>query len=228
MKKDNMYSWITKTRNFIGGECPHRCIYCYVNTLKLRKLPEIQKRYTGELFLIDKELSKREGKGKTIFVQDCGDLFAEAVLTKWIVKVLEHCRDYPENQYLFQTKNPKRFNDFINKFPKGSILATTIESNENYPGLSGAPSQKERSKAMCELKCFPKMISVEPVLDFNLDSFVEMIRKINPKFVSIGADSKGNHLTEPDSAKLRVFINELKKFTEVRIKNNLKRLLNGM
>ena len=45
------------------------------------------------------------------------------------------------------------------------------------------------------------------------------------KFVSIGADSGKNNLPEPPSQKLKALIDELEKFTEVRVKKNLKRLL---
>jgi hypothetical protein len=42
--------------------------------------------------------------------------------------------------------------------------------------------------------------------------------------VSIGADSKGHHLKEPDRKKIDLLISELKKFTEVIIKKNLERI----
>lgn len=222
---DNMYNWVTKTRNFIGGKCPHRCHYCYVPHFRF---PALRKKYSGPLRLIEKELKTSEGRGKIVFVQDCGDLFAQAVPSEMIERVLEHCSDYPTNIYLFQTKNPKRFFDFINKFPKGSILGTTIESDQSYPNLSMAPSQGERAIAMAKLEGFQKMVSIEPILDFNLEQFVETIRKIGPDFVSIGGDSKGHHLPEPDSAKISQLINELKRFMEVRIKENLKRLLKSI
>lgn len=224
---DNMYKWITRTRNFIGGECPHQCRYCYVTTFK-KMFPALKNKYSGGLRLIEKELKMSEGRGQTVFVQDCGDLFAQEVPSEMIEKVLSHCCDYPLNRYLFQTKNPKRFLDFINKFPKNTILGTTIESDRNYPDLSRAPSQKKRAIAMGNLEGFEKMVSIEPILDFHLDSFMEMIQKIDPKFISIGADSKSHGLKEPDPSKINELINELKGLTEVRIKENLKRLLKGI
>ncbi|KKK52692.1 hypothetical protein LCGC14_3102340 [marine sediment metagenome] len=41
------------------------------------------------------------------------------------------------------------------------------------------------------------MISIEPITDFNLEFFIKIIKEIKPKFVSIGADSKGHNLPEP-------------------------------
>lgn len=49
--------------------------------------------------------------------------------------------------------------------------------------------------------------------------------EINPKFVSIGADSKKHNLPEPSKEKIEALIRELSLFTEVKIKDNLRRLM---
>lgn len=69
------------------------------------------------------------------------------------------------------------------------------------------------------------MISIEPVLAFDPNIMLAWIKDIRPKFVSIGADSKGHKLPEPGKDTLTYFISELKKITEVKIKNNLKRIV---
>ena len=69
-----------------------------------------------------------------------------------------------------------------------------------------------------------RMVSIEPIMDFDVDSMVDGINYIMPEFVSIGADSKGHNLPEPTSDKVNALIEELSKFTEVKIKDNLKRL----
>ena len=71
---------------------------------------------------------------------------------------------------------------------------------------------------------FRTMVSIEPVLDFDLFDFVEFIQRISPDYVSIGADSKNKGLPEPSAEKIERLIIELEKFTEVRIKSNLARL----
>jgi DNA repair photolyase len=221
MNKNNMYTWTNRTRNFIGGECPHKCIYCYVRAFRF---PSLKEKYSGKPFLIEEELSKGEGKGRTIFVQSCGDLFAEAIPSAWIKSVLAHCKEYA-NTYLFQSKNPKRFFDFISMFPEDSILGTTLESDIWYPPVSKAPKTLERVSAMSEIKGFRKMVSIEPILDFDLDRFVKILETIRPTFISIGADSKHNDLPEPDTEKVRSLIQRLRRFTGIRPKGNLKRLL---
>ena len=68
-------------------------------------------------------------------------------------------------------------------------------------------------------------ISIEPIMDFDLRDFLCMLRDVKPEFVSIGADSKRNNLIEPPSEKIEQLIKHLKSYTNVIIKNNLKRLI---
>ena len=123
--------------------------------------------------------------------------------------------------YLFQSKNPERFhNNFC--FPMNTILGTTIETNRPYI-VSRAPGTMQRMEAMWRLD-LPRTVTIEPIMDFDLDVIVDWIREIKPEFVSIGADSGNNHLPEPSGEKVDALIEALKEFTEVKIKDNLKRL----
>jgi len=216
--KGNMYEWITKTKNFMGGVCPHGCNYCFVPHLLYQKTKE---RYSGPLRLLEEEFQKPLGIGKLVFVEDCGDLFADAVPKEWILRVIDYCRNY-DNIYLFQTKNPKRFLEFLDKFPEKTILGTTIETNRDYK-ITNAPAPIKR---FMDFPQFSKtMISIEPIMDFDLATMVQWIKTLKPTFVSIGADSKGHKLPEPSKEKIEKLIDELKKITEVKIKTNLKRLI---
>jgi hypothetical protein len=49
---------------------------------------------------------------------------------------------------------------------------------------------------------YGKMITVEPILDFDLDQFVRMIKICEPEQVNIGADSGNNRLPEPSPEKI--------------------------
>lgn len=214
-----MYDWIDKTRNFIAGECPHKCGYCYVKRLRF---PLIKEKYSGELRLIESELERNEGEGKTIFVQDCGDLFAKEVPYDWIRIILRHLGKF-HNTYLFQTKNPERLKEFMHFFPANSIFGTTIETNRAYEDTK-APNVQERQYFIEEMP-ERRMVSIEPVMEFDLDIMVKWMEDINPEFISIGADSGGNNLKEPSKEKLEELIKELSKFTEVKVKSNMQRLL---
>ena len=214
-QKGNMYPWVTHTWNPIKGRCPHECSYCYM------------KKFWGKLgnpYLDEKCFKDNLGEGNTIFVGSSIDMWANEIPNKWIRKVLEHCRKYPDNIYLFQSKNPHRFNIYFDDFPPNVILGTTIETNRNIENITKAPSPVNRYIHM--LNDYPrKMVSIEPIMDFDLDEIVRWIKDIQPTFISIGADSKKNNLPEPPKEKIQKLISELKKITEVRVKPNLGRLL---
>jgi hypothetical protein len=92
--------------------------------------------------------------------------------------------------------------------------------------MNKAQHPEERAEAMESLsKTYPAYVTIEPILDFDLDEMVGLIRQCNPRQVNIGADSKGHNLPEPDSDKILALISELKKFTTIDKKRNLRRLL---
>jgi len=214
IQKGNMYSWVTHTWNCIKGACPHDCSYCYMKIYKLNPV-----RFDT------KELKTDMGNGNTIFVGSSCDTFAEDIPDEWIDLMLEHLRMYPDNTYLIQSKNPKRIIDWEVDLPPRFIIGTTIESNRCCCDWTPkAPCTSQRYLAMLDID-LPKMVSIEPIMDFDLDIFAEWIVDIAPDFVSIGADSKWHDLPEPDGNKLRSFIDAISEFTEIKAKNNLSRLL---
>jgi len=173
-----------------------------------------------ELYFAEKEMSTDLGEGNFIFVGSSTDMWAKIVPIPWITNTLIHCSLYA-NRYLFQSKDPERFGDFV--LPHNSLLGTTIETNREY-GMTKAPPVWERYDTMTRIYQ-PRMVSIEPIMDFDLGIMVEWIGRIEPEFVSIGADSKGHKLLEPSPSKIRMLIEELEALTIVKIKDNLKRLL---
>ena len=71
----------------------------------------------------------------------------------------------------------------------------------------------------------PRMVSIEPIMDFDLKIMVELIQAIRPEFVSIGADSKGHNLPEPNYLKTKELLNSLERITKVYVKDNLNRII---
>ncbi len=212
-QKGNMYGFVTHTWNPIKGKCSHDCEYCYMKVWKQKPLR-----------LVEKELQDDLGENNFIFVGSSTDMFAKDVLDSWIKEVLRACNKYPKNKYLFQTKNPMRMLSYEDMMHVG-VLGITLETNRdtNY----NAPNPVERYAEFTSIK-YPyhnKMVTIEPIMDFDLEVFVKWIKDINPKWVNIGADSKGHNLPEPSKEKIEILINELKLFTEVKLKPNLNRLL---
>jgi hypothetical protein len=225
--KGNMYPGV-KTWNPLAGECPHKCIYC--STCSLMRYPVIEAKYSGKLRLDEKAMNKNLGSGNTWFVCAQNDLFAKYTPLKFASDIIHQCHKYPDNRYYFQTKNPGKFCIWFGYYPAGSILCTTIETNRWYEQMGNAPVTGERAIEMHRLANpniwgYEKQVTIEPIMDFDLKEMVELIEYANPNKVNIGADSKNNHLPEPSKEKLLALIDELKKFTLIDQKRNLKRLL---
>lgn len=208
----NMYPFVTHTWNPIKGRCVHDCSYCYMKRFPL-----------GELRLDDRELRTGLGAGNFIFVGSSTDMWAENVPTMWILKVTEKCLALSENTYLFQTKNPGRFAPM--KYPNNIVLATTIETNRDYK-LSKAPAVAGRVRYLEQLAYFGTrtMVTIEPIVDFDLLELIFLVKSCNPEWVNIGADSQGHNLPEPPASKIQALCDELRSFTVVKLKSNLRRL----
>jgi len=234
----NMYAGV-KPINDMGGRCKHECVYC--SSILLRhQYPASREKYNGEYRIYEHEL-KKNYKNKVLFVCGQNDLFEASVPEEIIVRILERCRKRDQsNLFMFQTKNPERINDFHKLLPENHMIGTTIETNreEYISKYSNASSIKDRMEAMILLNFFghPIYITIEPILDFDLEEFVEIIKRIKPDKVYIGADSKVHKypkiynnlkLPEPNGEKVLKLIEELEKFTEVEIKKNLIRILKG-
>ena len=228
-----MYEWITHTWNPLAGECPHGCSYCSTN--KLMRYPGIKNKYTGPPRVHELEMKTNLGYGNFIFVCAQSDLFANDVPDEAIIRVLDHCIKHNKNKYLLQTKNPRRLLDFrLGLGWLDFVFCTTIETNREYPEvMNDCPPPKERSNIMNDL-ChefdlgFPNKqsyVTIEPIMDFDLDEMALMIEDCLPVQVNIGADSGNNNLPEPSKEKILALISELEKFTKVKQKSNLARLL---
>lgn len=55
-------------------------------------------------------------KGRNIFVCSMADLFGEWVPDSWIEEVFEACEKAPQHNYLFLTKNPKRYEELLDRY----------------------------------------------------------------------------------------------------------------
>ncbi len=213
ISKGNMYQFVTHTANAIKGRCYHNCSYCY-----MKKWGEL-----SPVRLDEKELKIPMTAGNFIFVGSSCDMFSNEIPDKWIERVLNHCREY-DNQYLFQTKNPHRLLFF--DLPEKSVVCTTIETNRVYPQMGNAPTTWTRATAMTALSAIYKtFVTIEPIMDFDLDEMMKFIYVCDPEQINIGANSGGNNLPEPGKKKLERLIYDLNLYYKVIQKPNIKRLL---
>ena len=214
--KGNMYTWVTHTWNTVKGECPHGCTYCYMKRWGKQKPVRFD----------ESELKTDLGSGRYIFVGSSCDLFADDIPADWILKTLQHCNNHFYNNFLFQTKNVKRLFNYLGHLPIRSVICTTIETNRFIPEIMvNSPRPYERAGYMQKIEHFERFITIEPIMDFDLQDMISIIKACNPTQVNIGADSGNNHLPEPSKEKLMQLIEALKEFTIIDQKRNLARLL---
>ncbi|GHT09371.1 hypothetical protein AGMMS49525_18410 [Bacteroidia bacterium] len=216
----NMYEFVTHTWNTVKGTCPHDCGYCYMKGIAKRfNKPQ------SPVHFDESELKTNLGSGNFIFVGSSNDLFANDIPADWILKTLNHCDKF-DNRYLFQSKNPAGFNILMaHPVARKSVICTTIESDIIHPQMGNTPTPTYRALYMDTMPEIDKYVTIEPIMDFRLDLFVSLIKRCNPKQVNIGADTGKNHLSEPPKEKVLELIAELEKFTVVKQKSNLSRLL---
>jgi DNA repair photolyase len=217
--KGNMYEFITHTWNTIKGECSHYCSYCYMK--RWGKLNPVR--------FDEKELKTNLGNDNFIFVGSSCDMWANDIPDEWIKKTLKHCESF-SSKYLFQTKNPSRILNYLDAcvITDKSVVCTTIESNRfNSKYMGKSPDLWLRASEMNKLAHvgIKTYVTIEPIMDFDLDEMLHFIESCLPEQVNIGADTGKNGLPEPSKEKLTSLIEGIHKFTTIHNKSNLKRLL---
>jgi protein gp37 len=175
-------------------------------------------------------LAANYGTGKTIFVENCSDLFADGIDAHWIGAILSHCRHAPENTYVIQTKNPSRVREFVFLFPPRFLIGTTAESDNHYVMMSKATAPALRMFYLSDL-AIPrenKFLTIEPIMSFDAGIFIGMILGADVGKIYIGSDSKNHGLPEPTGEEIGELIRALRDAGQtVILKSNLKRLYEG-
>ena len=217
--KGKMFNLVTGTWNPVTG-CRYKCKYCWARELATTKLKNSHRYIHGfEPMLNEGEFRSKFKKGDFIFVSDMGDLFGDFMPSDWIRKVLDHVRRFPDASFLFLTKNPFRYNEFLFEMPENAILGATIETNNDQilqtHNLSGAPLPSRRYIAMRDLEWDKKFVSIEPILDFDLETFSAWIEDVFPFLVYVGYDNYSNRLAEPIMSKTLSMIESISENTLV-------------
>ena len=160
-----------------------------------------------------KKLPRTKGD-EFIWVCSSGDIaFAKR---EWIEQILIRVRELSNRTFFFQSKNPIIFQQY--NFPDNVLLATTLESNRDYPLISNAPVQTIRYADFLKINHPRKVVTIEPILQFDLGTFVKWIKNIAPERVYIGYDTRNTGLLEPSLAQTKRLILHLREFTKVKLK----------
>jgi len=225
----NMYEFITHTWNPISGECPHECKYCYA-------MYKYNKTIKDKIRLRDDSFRDDFKTGNFIFVGSGIDIFADEIPHIWIKKIMDYCAQDnidlfgTRNRFFYQTKNPQRLLQFIDHpVLQSSVVCTTIESNRYYPSImNNAPKVEERAKAMSEIanRDIQTYLTIEPIMAFDENELVNLIKMCKPVQVNIGANTNENiRLPEPTPKEVASLIVRIKNDYKVEIKRNLNRFV---
>jgi len=167
----------------------HNCTECYnyvphYHPERLVKIPSVQ----------------------TVFV--CGNADVKFCDTDFLKKIIEAIRKHrnKEKTFYLQSKEPACLEPVLDLLPENVILVTTLETNRDkgYDLVSKAPSPSVRYKQFMKLDYPRKVVTAEPIMDFDLNVFAQWIIKINPEYLWLGLNSheKSVRLPEPSPEKL--------------------------
>jgi hypothetical protein len=216
-KKGRMYE-DTKTWNpFVG--CKFDCVYCKPSFQKnhyflmQHQNCGFENPYTPHEHKNQLDMKKIPNE-RTIFV--CGDSDIAFAKPEYMAKIFEVMkRDTKKDRLWFiQSKSPASIEKYIPMLPKNTILLTTLETNRdaNYDFFSQAPKPSLRYEQFKHLDYPQKIVTIEPIMDFDLEIFTDWIVSINPLAVFIGYNSHPMPvaLPEPDMEKTLDLIVALK------------------
>jgi len=150
--------------------------------------------------------------------------------------IIAYCAQWSDRTFLLQSKNPARFIEADGTgqkfyFPNNVILGCTLETNYSlipsaairgefipYYTISKSPDPVLRAEAMVKIQDNRKIVTIEPIMNFDPETLKFMIEAIRPIAVYIGYDSGGHNLPEPSLQKTLDFIESIKPITQVRQK----------
>lgn len=221
-----MFKSVDKTWNCFVG-CGFDCTYCNARKAALTRFKHVPRYRDGfRPKLVEKELGRRFRPGDFIFIAYMGDI---AFATREeLLRILERVRAFPSTYFLMQSKNPQQFYDLVVDwgitFPPNIYLGTTIETNRDY-GLTKAPPPVERFRYLTGTPHNFKFVSIEPIMDFDLEELVHWVRLMQMNIVEVGADNYHNNLPEPEWCKVERLLEQLREICPTVVeKEGLERL----
>ena len=116
-------------------------------------------------------------------------------------------------EYYLQSKRPSCFTDITPDLPSNVILVTTLESNRDagYELVSKAPPPSERYRQFRALRHSRKVLTVEPIMEFDHADFLRWILDLRPECVWLGFNSRpaSVRLPEPSEASVQRLVDAL-------------------
>ncbi len=153
---DNI-EWARWTWNPVTG-CNHGCKYCYARDIANRFYPEkFEPTFRPHRLKAPQNTTvpqiKRVGD-KNVFVCSMADLFGDWVPDEWIEKVMFEVAGNQQWNFLFLTKNPKRYAEI--EWPENAWIGTTIDNQDMVD---------ESEAIFKDIDASVKFISCEPLME---------------------------------------------------------------
>jgi len=224
-RQKNMYLDSVKQWNVFVG-CKYNCFYCkpsFQRQMKRQK-QRCEQCYNYKPHFHEERLKQKFPKTKDsefVWVASSSDIsFIERMQMH---QILLRIVDFPETTFFFQSKQPLIFAEF--DFPENCVLGITLETDidDGYHLISDAPYPTDRFLDFLDVIEQDKgkhkyIVTIEPILKFNLNTFVSMLRRLHLYAIYIGYDTKKCGLSEPFLQETLNLIKRLKQFTQVREK----------
>lgn len=194
--------WADATWNPVTG-CFHDCDYCYARKIA-RRFAGGTSAETGGMHVLTTPVERTDGKagkvpyphgfdptlhtyrleelkamrkGRNIFVCSMADLFGRWVPEVWIKSVFNACKEAPQHNYMFLTKNPAVYLEIAMEgwLPKGDNFwyGTTVTS----PGMPYPYFEENK---------YHTFLSVEPMLE-SMGELKDAEHK--PEWIIVGAET---------------------------------------
>ena len=202
----NMYGE-AKTWNPFKG-CGFACSYCIPSfQLQATRQKHNCRRCYDYVPHFHPERLDRIPSSPIVFVCGNGD-FAFATRDQQgaiIAEIAKYCLRHPQKRFYLQSKRPECFLPHLATLPPGAVLVTTLETNRDrgYEVVSAkAPLPSERYRQFLGLRYRRKIVTIEPVMDFDVDVFAERIVRIRPEYVWLGLNSHPATVRLPEPVEL--------------------------
>ena len=202
--KEAKYRTTRSWNPFVG--CNFRCSYCkpsfqnLIAWLGRMHNCELCQQYSPHEH---SERLTRIPSDRAIFVCEDGDIaFANLDFMGKVFGAMQ--KDKKEDRVWFvQSKNPRCLGQYLRMLPENTFLLTTLETNrdEGYERISSAPKPSVRYRGFLSLQWEKKMVTVEPILDFDPPIFTKWIESLKPQAVFIGYNSHPEVVSLPEPHK---------------------------
>ena len=224
-----MYEDVATQNRFLG--CNFRCSYCVPSfQATVRNFARLRgSRCKGCLNYTPHEHPEwRTFPSKPIiFLFGDGDIsFARPPFVRETIQIaITHLDRCPHKTLYLQSKNPVCFEQYLpdlRPIEQSVVLLTTLETNRDagYEKISKAPVPSQRFKDFLHLRWPRKIVTIEPVMQFDLDPFVSWIKDIGPEAVYLGYNSRPQQvqLPSPMQSEFWGLYEALRRITPVRLK----------